>query len=464
MTRSPWTVLLALCVGQSLGLLNSTVVNVAIPAISADLDAQFDQALWVINVYILVLTALTMVGARFGDLFSPKRMYLIGIGVFTVASVACGFAQGPNQLIIARIVQAVGSALMSPQTLSIITKVFPADKRGAAIGVWGSFSGLAVAVAPSLGGLLVSALDWRWVFFMNVPIGVAGFVLAAIVVPNVPAAKSRQLDLVGIGLLTSGLFLITYALIESLPLLLVPGVVAMVVFVWVERGRQHREPLLPFVVVRNRNFTLMSAVTAAIACGIGCTFFLVFLHLQTGAGMSALASGLAVAVAPLVSIFFSPLSGKLTDRYGGKYVLVCGLALSAAGIGMLAWETQVDTTWQSLMPALVVLGIGMGVVFSPGGTIAMRDIDPALSGAASGVLSMSRMVGSSVGSAAAGALLQAQLVASGAAGADIGSVVPEVMTDAVRIAYLLPIVVLVIGAGVTLGVSRVRHMQDVVPT
>jgi len=474
-SRSPWTVLFALCVGQSLGLLNSTMVNVAIPAISADLNATFDQVLWVVNVYILVLTALTMVGARFGDLFSPKRMYLIGLGVFTAASIGCGLAQSPQQLIGARIVQAIGSAMMSPQTLSIITKVFPADRRGAAIGVWGSSAGLSVAVAPSLGGLLVSTLDWRWVFYMNAPIGVVGFMLAALVVPNVPAARSRRLDVVGIGLLTSGLFLITYALIEgepnqwgavwgpvTAPMLLAAGVVAVVIFVWVERGRQHREPLLPFVVVRNRNFVLMSGVTAAIACGIGCTFFLVFLHLQAGAGMSALASGLAVAVAPLVSIFFSPVSGRLTDRYGGKYVLICGLGLSAAGVGMLALETRVDSSWPGLLPALVVLGVGMGVVFSPGGTIAMRNIDPEYSGAASGLLGLSRMVGASIGSAAAGALLQARLAASGAAGADIGTVPPHAITDAVRIAYLLPVAVLVIGVGLTMA-ARISTSRAVEP-
>nr|WP_042188867.1 MFS transporter [Kibdelosporangium sp. MJ126-NF4]CEL18508.1 drug resistance transporter, EmrB-QacA subfamily subfamily [Kibdelosporangium sp. MJ126-NF4]CTQ97992.1 drug resistance transporter, EmrB-QacA subfamily subfamily [Kibdelosporangium sp. MJ126-NF4] len=454
--RNPWAVLFALCVGQSLGLLNSTVVNVAIPAISAELGASIDQILWVVNVYILVLTALTMVGARFGDLFSPKRMYLAGLGVFTVASVACGLAQSPGQLIGARVVQAVGSAMMSPQTLSIITKVFPADRRGAAIGVWGSFAGLSVAVAPSLGGLLVSALDWRWVFYMNVPIGVAGFVLAVLIVPNVPAAASRRLDLVGIGLLTGGLFLITYALIESVPLLLAAGVAAVVAFVWVERGRQDRDPLLPFVVVKDRNFSLMSGVTATIACGIGCTFLLVFLHLQVGAGMSALTSGLLVAVAPLVSVFFSPLSGRLTDRYGGKYVLVCGLVLSAAGIGLLALETTVTTSWQALLPALFVLGAGMGIIFSPGGTIAMRTIDPANSGAASGVLSLSRMVGSSVGSAAAGAVLQLQLAAAGAAGSDFGSVPPQAITDAVRVAYLLPVAVLVVGAGLSLAARTTR--------
>ena len=462
--RNPWTVLFALCVGQSLGLLNSTVVNVALPAISADLDATLDQVLWVVNVYVLVLTALTMVGARFGDLFSPKRMYLIGLGVFTAASITCGLAQSPQQLIGARIVQAAGSAMMAPQTLSIITKVFPGDRRGAAIGVWGSFAGLSVAAAPSIGGLLVSTLDWRWVFHMNAPIGLAGFILAALVVPDVPAARFRRLDLAGIGLLTSGLFLITYALIEgepsrwgavwgpvTTPMLLAAGVISVALFVWVERRRQDREPLLPFAVVRDRNFTLMSAVTAAIACGIGCTFLLVFLHLQAGAGMSALASGLIVAVAPLVSIFFSPVSGRLTDRYGGKYVLITGLGLSAAGIGMLALETRVDTTWPDLLPALLVLGVGMGVVFSPGGTIAMRGIDPEHSGAASGLLSLSRLIGGGIGSAAAGAMLQAQLVASGAAGADFGTVPPQAITDAVRFAYLLPVAVLVTGVGVALA-------------
>lgn len=472
-TRNPWTVLVALCVGQSLGLLNSTVVNVALPAVGADLGATLDQVLWVVNAYILVFTALTMVGARFGDLFSPKRMYLVGLGVFTAASIACGLAQSSGQLIAARVLQAVGSAMMSPQTLSIITKVFPADRRGAAIGVWGSFSGLAVAVAPTLGGLLVSALDWRWVFFMNAPLGVAGFVLAVLVVPNVPAGASRRLDLPGIALLTSGVFLVTYALIEgephrwgpmwgpvTAPMVLAAGVAAMVVFWRVERRRQDRGPLLPFAVVRDRDFVLMSAVTAAIACGIGCTFLLVFLHLQSGAGMSALTSGLVVAVAPGISIFFSPLSGRLTDRYGGKYVLVTGLVLAAVGIGLLALETRVDTTWPGLLPALVVLGVGMGVVFSPGGTIAMRNVAPEHSGAASGLLSLSRLIGSGIGSAAVGALLQARIAAAGAAGTDFGAVPAQAITDAVRLAYLIPVAVLVVGIGLALAVRASKRPAE----
>lgn len=468
--RNPWTVLLALCVGQSLGLLNSTVVNVALPAISADLGASLDQVLWVVNVYILVLTALTMVGARFGDLFSPKRMYLAGLGVFTAASVLCGLAQSPGQLIGARVAQAVGSAMMSPQTLSIITRVFPEHRRGAAIGVWGSFSGLAVAVAPSLGGLLVSTLDWRWVFHMNVPVGVAGFVLALVVVPDVPGTRARRLDLAGIALLTGGIFLITYGLIEgephrwgavwgpvTVPVLLAAGMVALVVFVGVERRHQDRSPLLPFAVVRDRDFVLMSGVTAAIACGIGCTFLLVFLHLQAGAGMSALDAGLIVAVAPLVSVVFAPLSGWLTDRIDGRYALLTGLVLAAAGIGMLGLATRVDTTWPDLLPALVVLGTGMGVVFSPGGTIAMRGIAAEHSGAASGVLSLSRLIGSGLGAAAVAALLQARLAASGAGGGDLGTVAPEAITGAVRAAYLLPVAVLVIGAGLTLAARAPAH-------
>ncbi|HVK24129.1 MAG TPA: MFS transporter [Actinokineospora sp.] len=462
-TRNPWTVLFALCVGQSLGLLNSTVVNVALPAIGTDLGATLDQLLWVVNVYILVLTALTMVGARFGDLFSPKRMYLIGLGVFTAASVLCGLANSPGQLIAARIAQAVGGALMSPQTLSIITKIFPVDRRGAAIGVWGSFAGVSVAAAPTVGGLLVSAFDWRWVFFVNVPIGVAGFVLALAVVPDVRASATRKLDLVGIGLVTAGLSLITYALLEgeshqwgpmwgpiTAPMLLGAGLAALVAFVVVERGRQHRDPLLPFAVVRNRNFVLMSAVTATIACGIGCVFLLVFLHLQTGAGMSALASGLAVAAAPFVSIFFSPISGRLTDRYGGKWVLVGGLVLAAAGVAMLALVTRTDTTWVGLLPSLIVLGIGMGVIFSPGGTIAMRDIEPEFSGAASGLLSLSRLTGSAIGSAAVGALLQAK-VATASEGGGLSDLAPRVLTDAVRFAYLVPIGVLVVGIVLTMA-------------
>lgn len=468
-TCSPWAVLFALCVGQSLGLLNSTSVNVALPAIGTGLNASLGQLLWVVNVYILVLTALLMVGARLGDLFSPKRMYLVGLAVFTAASAVCGAAQNPTQLVAARVVQAAGSAMMSPQTLSLITKVFPANRRGAAIGVWGSFSGVSVAVAPTLGGLLVSTLDWRWVFLVNVPIGLVGLLLAAIVVPDVPSARSRRLDLVGIGLLTVSLFLIAYGLIEgepnrwgavwgpvTVPMIVAAGVLGLVVFAVVERGRQHGDPLLPFAVLRTRNFVLMAGVTATIACGIGTVFIVVFLHLQSGVGMTALAAGLAVAVAPVVSTVVSPVSGRLTDRFGGKYVLLTGLAVCAAGVAMLAGVTRVDVSWQGLLPAMVVLGIGMGVVFSPGGAIAMRDVDSALSGAASGLLSLSRMIGSALGAALVGMMLQADLAASGSAGAGLADLPPQAVTDAVRFVYLLPIGVFVIGMLLSLAAYHQR--------
>ncbi len=468
--RRSWSILVALCLGQSLVLLNSTVVNVAVPALSAELGATLDAVLWVVSSYVVVVTGLLLVTARLGDLVGHKQMYLAGVAVFTVASAFCGLAQTPGQLIAARVVQGVGAAMLSPQSLAMITHIFPPERRGAAFGVWGSFAGVSVAIAPSVGGLLVSWLDWRWVFLVNVPVGLGALVAAAVLVPLVPVKGGRRLDVSGTVLVTVALFLISYALIEgeprgwgavwgpvTVPMLLGVGVLALAAFVLVQRAKQDRDPLVPFTVARDRDFVLMSAVSAAIACGVGGTLFLVLLHLQLALAMSALAAGLVVAVAPAVSAVASPLAGRLTDRLDGRLVLAAGLAFTALGAGWLALVLGPGTAWPALVPPLLVFGFGMGVVFSPAGTIAMRGVPPELSGAASGLFNLARMSGTAVGGAAVGALLQARL---GRAEDDLAAVEPGLLGDAVRWAFVLPVAVLVVGIGLA-AAARPRPSPDV---
>lgn len=457
--RRAWAVLVALCLGQSLVLLNSTVVNVAVPDLAADLGASLDGVLWVVNSYVVVVTGLLLVTARLGDLVGPKRMYLAGVAVFTAASALCGLASSPGQLVAARVAQGVGAAMLSPQSLAMISHLFPPRRRGAAFGVWGAFAGISVAIAPTVGGLLVSWLDWRWVFLVNVPVGVCVLVAAAIVVPAVRVAGGRRLDLAGALLVTAALFLVSFALIEgeprgwgsvwgpvTVPVLLGVGVLALVGFALVQRSRQDRDPLVPFAVVRDRDFVLMSGVSAAIACGVGGTLFLVLLHLQTAAGMSALAAGLVVAVAPAVSALASPLAGRLTDRLDGRWVLAAGLACTALGAGYLAAVLSPDARWPVLVPPLLVFGFGMGVVFSPAGVIATRGVPPELAGAASGLFNLARMSGTAVGGAAVGALLQARL---GRPGEDLAAIPPDVLGEAVREVFALPVLVLVAGIALT---------------
>lgn len=421
----PWVVLGTLLLGMFVMAVGSTSVNTAVPAISDDIGATFDQLLWVINIYTLVLAVLVITAGRLGDLYGPKRLFIVGLTVFTAASVACGLAQSPTQLIAARFVQAIGGALVSPQSLSMISKVFPPEKRGAALGVWGATAGAAVAIGPSLGGLIVSAWGWRWIFLVNVPICLIAVVLAAVVIPSLGQVRKRRLDVLGSALATAALFLITYGLIEgkthdwgavwgpvTIPMVIGLGLVALVAFVHVERGRQDREPLLPLAILRDRNFSLMAAVTITLVGGVGAMLLLLSIYLQSALSLTAVAAGLIMAIAPAVSIAIAPVSGRLTDKVGGKPVLIVGLVLFAAGLLSIVVTARAHTEWWNLLPGLVLVGVAMGVTFAPPLVIAMHDIDPAVAGAASGTLNTIRQFGAAIGAAAVGALAQSQLAAS----------------------------------------------------
>src|SRR5581483_9413695 len=213
--HSPWLVLGALCLGFFMILLDTTIVNVAIPSLSEGLHASLSEILWILNAYILVYAVLLITAGRLGDLYGPKLLFLSGLVVFTGASVACGFAHSATQLIIFRIIQGLGGALLTPQTLSVITMIFPPDRRGAAFGLWGAVAGVATLAGPVLGGWLVTNFGWRWIFFVNLPVGIVALVLSSIVMPNIKLNRRHRLDFGGVVLSTAALFLITYGLIEG---------------------------------------------------------------------------------------------------------------------------------------------------------------------------------------------------------------------------------------------------------
>lgn len=424
-SRNPWLVLSTLLLGLFVMGVSSTSVNTAIPAISSDLGATFDQLLWVINIYALVIAVLVITTGRLGDLYGPKKLFIAGLALFTLASVACGLAQSPTQLILARVIQGVGGALVSPQSLSMISKVFPPERRGRALGMWGAVAGAAVATGPSLGGLMVSALGWRWIFLINVPVCLLAAVLAAVLIPEMAGGHRRQLDLLGSALAGAGLLMIMFGLIEgqsygwgsvwgpvSIPLIVGAGVVVLGLFVMVERGRQDRQPLLPFTILRDRNFSLMSVVAITLIGAVSAMLLLLSIYLQSALGMTPLAAGLVMAIAPTVSIVVAPVSGWLTDRLGGKPLLIAGLVLFAAGLLHVVLVASVDTTWWDLLPGLALAGVAMGVVFAPPSTIAMYNIDNSVAGAASGTLNTIRQFGATIGAALVGAIIQARLAIS----------------------------------------------------
>jgi EmrB/QacA subfamily drug resistance transporter len=422
---NPWLVLLVVSLGFFMTLLDLTIVNIAIPNMITRLHASLDDVLWVINAYALVLAVLVITAGRLGDLIGPRTMFFTGVAVFTAASAACGLSPSPGWLIGFRAVQGLGAAMLMPQTLTIITNTFPPERRGAAFGIWGAVAGVATIAGPTLGGLLVTAFDWRYIFFVNLPIGVIVLAATVFVIPDLRLGRRHRIDVPGVLLASAGLLAICYGLVEgqkynwstitsfiSIPLVLGVGVVLLLAFLLYQKLTQGQEPLVPFAVFRDRNFSVMNGVSGVLAVGMMGIFLPFTIYLQSVLGFSALKAGLTMAPASLISIVIAPAAGRLTDKIGGKYILMTGLALFGAGMGWLALIARPTSSWQSFLAPLIVAGIGMGGTFAPLITTAMRDIQPQMAGAASGVLNTVRQVGLVIGTATVGALLQNRLVSA----------------------------------------------------
>ena len=418
---NPWLVLLVLTTGFFMILLDTTIVNVAIPAMSTGLNTTLDQILWVLNAYILVYAVLLITAGRLGDLYGQRNLFAIGLFIFTVASALCGFAQDPTQLIAARILQGVGGALLTPQTLAILTTIFPPERRGAAFGIWGGVAGLATVAGPTVGGAIITYIDWRWIFFINVPIGIAALAATFWIIPDLRPGRHHGWDILGIILATAGLFAIVFGLIEgqryswgqiesyaiTIPELIAGGAALLVIFIIWERFQS--EPLMPLSLFKNRNFAIANWIAAAISFGMLSMFLPFTIYLQSVRGFSALVAGLTLAPMSLTSMFTAPFAGRLSDRIGGKYILMTGITLFTIGMGSIAFIAGPDSTWINFLAPAIVAGAGLGMTFAPMTTVAMRNIEPRVAGSASAVLNTIRQLGAAVGSAVIGAILQNQL-------------------------------------------------------
>jgi EmrB/QacA subfamily drug resistance transporter len=419
--RNPWVVLVVLVTGFFMIMLDTTIVNVAIPAMSAGLKISLDGILWVLNAYILVYAVLLITAGRLGDLYGQRNLFAAGLAIFTIASALCGLSQDENQLIAARVLQGVGGALLVPQTLAILTTLFPPERRGAAFGIWAGVAGLATLAGPTIGGAIVTYVDWRWIFFVNVPIGIAALVATFIIVPDLRPGRRHGWDVVGIFLATSGLFGMVFGLIEgerfnwgeigsyvvTIPEMIGLGVVLLILFVIWERFQA--EPLVPLSLFEERNFAVANWIGASIAFGMMSLFLPIVIYLQSVLGFSALTAGLTLAPMSLTSMLVAPFAGRMADRVGGKYILMTGVFVFAIGFGTLTIVAGPDSTWLTFLVPAIVAGAGMGMTFAPMTTVAMRNIEPRMAGTASAVLNTTRQVGQAVGSAVVGALLQNRL-------------------------------------------------------
>jgi len=430
--RSPWIILLVLCLGFFMILLDLTIVNVAIPSIIDGLHAGLDEILWVLNAYILVYAVLLITAGRLGDKYGAKRLFLIGLAVFTFASIGCSLAQSPAQLILARIVQGIGGAILTPQTLSILTNIFPPNRRGAAFGVWGAVAGVASVTGPTLGGFLVTNFSWQAVFWVNVPVGIIAFILGVWLLPGIRLGRDQDLDPVGVLLASGSLFALVFGLIEgqryhwgtftdtlsfdaagghwgllSIPSLFIASVVLFVLFLLWDRGR--KDPLVPLSLFQNRNFAIGNVLAAIVFFGMMGLFLPLTIFLQSVLGFSALKAGLTFAPMSLTSMVVAPIAGRATDRFGGKYILLAGLTFFGVGMGLVIWVSSLTADPFTFLPPLILAGLGIGCTFAPMTTVTMRRVEPQLAGAASGLLNSNRQLGGAFGSAIVGAILQNRL-------------------------------------------------------
>jgi EmrB/QacA subfamily drug resistance transporter len=448
--RSPWAVLAVLCLGLFMLLLDGTIVNIAIPHIQSSYDTTFSNIQWVMNAYILAFAVLLVTLGRFGDLWGRRKLFVSGMALFTIGSLACGLAPSIYLLIAFRVLQGIGGAAMMPATLSIVSDVFPPGKRGAAMGVWGGVSGLATAIGPTLGGIIVQYAtwpaveqSWRWIFLVNIPIGIVGVILALRIVPeskNPTAVES--LDLPGVGLITASLFALTFALIEGQDYGWTSGVIlglfafAAVAFVLFYR-REHRvrQPLIDFSLFRSLNFAAGNATGLLLSAAMMGAFFIIPIFLQSVLGYSAIKAGLVMAPMSVVIIFAAPLAGSLSDRLGSKWIVAAGMFLLAGGLAWMAGllpgieKIAPDTSPADLVVPFVLSGIGIGLAIAPVTSAVMATAPKERVGNASGVLSTTRQVGSLMGIAILGAVLQNRVTAAITEGVQTVSQIPPALKE-----------------------------------
>jgi EmrB/QacA subfamily drug resistance transporter len=410
-TANPWHALWAMLVGFFMILVDSTIVSVANPRLMTALGASYDSVIWVTSAYLLAYAVPLLVAGRLGDRFGPKNLYLLGLTVFTGASLWCGLADSINTLIIARVVQGFGAALLTPQTLSTITRIFPADRRGVAMSLWGATAGVATLVGPLAGGVLLDGLGWQWIFFVNVPVGVLGVVLAARLIPQLETHKQR-FDLLGMALSGVGMFMIVFALQEGQSHNWAPwvwgtiagGVGFMAAFLCWQLVNPH-DPLVPLRIFADRDFSLANIGVATIGFVVTAMMVPVMFYAQSVCGLSPTRSALVVAPMAIASGVLAPFVGRIVDRSHPRPIIGLGFSLVAISLTWLSIEmTSTTPIWRIVLP-LTVTGVGMAFIWSPLAATATRNLPPHLAGAGSGVYNSTRQVGSVLGSAGVAAFM-----------------------------------------------------------
>jgi EmrB/QacA subfamily drug resistance transporter len=410
-----WWTLGAVSFGLFMIMLDNTVVNVALPSIQRDLHMQLSELEWIVSGYALTFAALMLIGGKLADAYGRRLIFVLGIAIFTLASLACGLASSGDALIGARVAQGVGAAMMNPATLSIIAVTFPPRQRGTAIGLWAGVSALALALGPLVGGLLTEHAGWNWIFFINIPVGVLAIAASFLLIDESRDETHERLDIPGLLSSGIGLFALTYGLIEAnnygwgsarIVGAFVVAAVALVVFVLLERHR--RAPMLDLTLFRNRTYVGANLAMLLVALAMFGVFFFVSLYMQNVLGYSAVQAGAAFLPMTVLIIVIAPLSGRLSDRWGSRWLMAGGMVLLAIQLTYFS-QLPTDATFWRLLPALVIGGFGMSMTMTPSSAAAMRAVPVEKAGVGSAVLNACRQVGGSTGIALMGAIMASQL-------------------------------------------------------
>jgi EmrB/QacA subfamily drug resistance transporter len=400
--RRAWT-LAIVSIGLFMVVLDNLVVNVALPSIHRDLGASIQALEWTVNAYVLAYAVLLLTGAALGDRFGRKRIFISGIALFTASSAAAALAPTVGLLIAARAMQGIGAAIATPLTLTLLAEAFPPQRRGAAIGVWSAISGVAVALGPLVGGAMVQAASWHWIFWINVPIGMALVPLASSRL-NESHGAERRLDLRGLALASGGLFGLVYGLVRSqsqgwtspeVLIALSVGAVLIVGFVGYEL--RVREPMLPMRFFRNRVFAVTNTVSLAMYFGMFGSIFFLSQYLQDVLHNSPLQAGVKLLVWTGATLIVSPLAGFFSERYGSRPFMVAGLSLQAIALAWLATGASVDQTYASMIAPFVLAGSGMAMVFAPSANAVLASVRTSEVGQASGATNAIRELGGVLG-------------------------------------------------------------------
>lgn len=479
--EKPWPALWALVLGFFMILVDSTIVSVANPKIMEGLDTNINSVIWVTSAYLLAYAVPLLVMGRLGDKYGPKNLYLSGLAVFTLASLWCGLSGDIATLILARVAQGFGAAMMTPQTMAVITRIFAPNKRGPAMGLWGATAGVAMLVGPILGGVLVDGLGWEWIFFVNVPVGLVAFVLAWRLVPALKT-HDHKFDLLGVLLSSAGLFLVVFGIQEgatydwgtitgpiSVWSLIAAGVLLLLVFIWWQ-SRNKGEPLVPLHLFKVRNFSLANIAITTMGFSVTAMSLPLFFYYQLVRGMTPTQSALMMVPMALFSGVLAPFVGRLVDRVNPRYVACTGFVLMAISLGWTALLMTPETTiWLFLLPS-ALLGISSSAIWAPLSTTATRNLAPKEAGAGAGVYNTTRQFGSVLGSAAIAALISARLTAelpraAAEGAAHVSGQLPEMLhagfSAAMAQSMLLPAATVLLGAAVAAFFAKPRTVEAI---